>query len=186
MNSKTTTKGSTAAADARAAGKAASTATSTAPADPKATATLQQPEPTASAMTKQLGNPGDGKAPGGRYPAKDSNEGQTGVTSYTVQPGFSVSARGRQYGEGQQVPLNHVDAARLVEQGRVAASGENRQDHPLAHHLDANAPEVIAMLEQGGLGAEDLGELATLEQGGKDRKTVLEAIEAARAQGAGE
>lgn len=175
--SKTTTRGSTAAADAKAAGKAASTATSTAPADPQATATLQQPEPTASAMTKQLG---------ARYPAKDSNEGQTGVTSYTVQPGHNITARGRQYAEGEQVPLNHVDAARLIESGHVAASGANRDDHPLAHHLDDNAPEVIAMLEQDGLTAGDLAELFTLETGGKARKTVLEAIEAAQQRANGE
>lgn len=184
--SKTTTKGSTAAADAKAAGKAASTATSTAPADPQATATLQQPEPVTSAMTKQMGDRAAGSAAGGRYPAKDSNEGQTGVTSYTVQPGFNITARGRQYAEGQQVPLNHVDAARLIESGHVAASGANREDHPLAHHLDDNAPEVIAKLEQDGLGADDLAELATLETGGKARKTVLEAIEAAQSRANGE
>lgn len=186
MNSKTTTKRRTAAVDAKAAGKAASTSTSAAPADPQATATLQQPEPTASAMTKQLGSADAGKAAGGRYPAKDSNEGQTGVTSYTVQPGFNVTARGRQYGEGQQVPLNHVDAARLIESGHVAASGANREDHPLSHHLDDNAQEVIAKLEQDGLSAEDLSELATLERGGKGRKTVLEALEAAQQRAAGE
>ena len=123
----------------------------------------------------------DAKNPA-RYPAKDSNEGQTGVTYYTVQPGHSLRARGRSYREGEQVPLGTADAARLVDSGAVASlKAKARTDSPMATCLDGNAPDVIGGLSEQGLDADGLAELAELETAGKNRKTVLEAIEAARA-----
>src|SRR5688500_9315249 len=141
------------------------------------------PEPTTSAMTKQVGNlpPADGDATRTMQgTARGSNEQQTGVTEYEVLPGHTVRARGRDYTEGQMVPLSAADGARLVQQGRIKG-GTNRTDNPLATHLDANAPEVIEAVESGTFDADTLAQLAELETAGKGRKTVLEAIEAARA-----
>lgn len=111
--------------------------------------------------------------------ARPSNEAITGATrDYTVAAGHSLRAGGRNYTEGQVVPLQDADAKRLLESGAILAGDvKAEQGEQLA---SGTAQEVIASLE--GLNAEQLDAVEAAENAReKPRKTVLEAIEAARA-----
>lgn len=101
--------------------------------------------------------------------------------AYAVQPGHSVFD-GKLRNEGDTVHLTAEDAERLgdavkpAKAAKEATKGPAKGDDPLAKRLEGNVEEATADLAS--LSDDDLAKLAELENAGKVRKGVLEAIEA--------
>lgn len=109
---------------------------------------------------------------------------------YTVQPGHSVRAGGKSYRHGtahDTVALGMADAQRLLDMGVILpadpAAGDGKGEGSIDTWADDTLAGTVAEVTErlAGLGADALAVLAEVEAGGKARKGVLEAIEAAKA-----
>ena len=110
--------------------------------------------------------------------ARPSNETITGANAYTVRPGHTLRAGGRLYREGEKAPLSDADARRLLESGAIAAADGGTDADPLEAAVNGKASDLVDSLDT--MDAATLDRVEKLEREGKNRKTVLEGIEAAR------
>lgn len=110
--------------------------------------------------------------------ARPSNETITGANAYTVRPGHTLRAGGRLYREGEKAPLSDADARRLLQSGAIAAADGGTDADPLEAAVNGKASDVVDSLAT--MDEAELDRVEKLEREGKNRKTVLEGIEAAR------
>lgn len=116
---------------------------------------------------------------------QDETQSANATPAFTVASGNSVRAGGKVYREGDTIPagtMTAADAQRLTANGVLLAG--NAKAEQADSLTSGTAAEVIDSLE--GMDDAQLQAVAQSENAReKPRKTVLEAIEAARAQLAG-